>query len=82
MDAIFGGVLTGVTMAVATLYWHLLVHPDLLLSLWHDGSAAEESWFQEHPAGLRALRWAAGSTLLLLGFLTGLVWAFLLSTSR
>lgn len=80
MEAVLGGVLMAVTLVLAGVYWQLLVRPELFLSMWLDGR--QEGWFEEqHPAGLRALRWITGGTLLLLGFLTGLAWMFLVSTA-
>ncbi len=80
MDALLGGVLMALTLALAAIYWQLLVRPEFLLAFWHDGQ--QEGWFEEqHPAGLRALRWVTGGTLVLLGFLTGLAWMFLVSTA-
>jgi hypothetical protein len=79
MDALLGGILMGLTLALAAIYWQLLVRPEVLLSLWQD--VPQDGWFEEqHPAGLRALRWVTGATLVLLGFLTGLAWTFLVST--
>lgn len=80
MDAVLGGVLMALTLALAAIYWQLLVRPEVLFALWQD--ARQEGWFEEqHPVGLRALRWVTGGTLLLLGFLTGLAWMFLVSTA-
>ena len=81
MAALVGGFLLATTVAFATLYWQLLVRPEVLLSFWRDGSMVQEDWFDHHPAGLRALRWATGATLFLLGFLTGLAWSFLVTTA-
>lgn len=81
MDALLGGILMALTLSLAAIYWQLLVRPEALLWFLHDGGVAQEGWFNEHPAGLRALRWVTGGTLLLLGFLTGLVWTFLVSTA-
>lgn len=79
MEGLLGGILSMLTLGLAALYWQLLVNPEVLLSLWHD--APQDGWFEEqHPAGLRALRWVTGATLVLLGFLTGLAYTFLLST--
>lgn len=82
VDAIVGGLFVAATMVVGYLYWQLLVRPDVLLSFWHDGSATHDGFFEEHPAGLRALKWVTGGVLLLLAFLTGLVWSFLIGTTR
>ena len=79
MGTVLGGVLMAVTLVLAGIYWKLLVRPEVLLSLWLDGR--QDGWFEEqHPAGLRALRWVTGVLLVVMGFLTGLAWSFLLST--
>jgi hypothetical protein len=80
MEAVVGGVMVGLTIAVAWVFWQLLVRPDALLSLWQE--RPHEGWFEEqHPVGLSALRWVTGAMLVLLGFLTGLVWTFLVYTA-
>lgn len=80
MDAMLGGILMALTLSLAAIYWQLLVRPEVLLALWRD--TPQEGWFEEqHPAALNALRWLTGATLLLLGFLTGLAWTFLVGTA-
>jgi hypothetical protein len=80
VDAVLGGVLLALTLAVGGVFWLLLVQPDVMLSMWQDGNVTQENWFEHHPVGLRALRWTMGGTLFLFGFLTGLAWTFLIST--
>jgi hypothetical protein len=80
MDALLGGLLLALTCMAAWLCWNLLVRPRALLGLWSDGGASD-GWFEDHPVGLRALQLATGATVLLLGFLTGLVWSFLITTA-
>ncbi len=80
MDALVVGALTAVTVTLGTLFWHLLVRPEVLLSLWSDPADGHE-WFEHHPGAVAALRWAGGGVLFLLGFLTGLVTVFLVRTA-
>lgn len=80
MDAVLVGLLTALTIALGAALWYLLVRPDVVLSLWNEGAATQEGWFEEHPATLTALRWALAVAVFLLGFLTGLATAFLSKT--
>ena len=81
MDVVVVGILTAVTVTFGTLFWHLLVHPEIMLSVWtRPGDDPHGSWFDHHPGALRALRWATGGVLFLLGFLTGLATTFLVRT--
>lgn len=79
MDALLVGTLTAVGAMAGMSYWLLLVRPDALLGLLSD--APEAGWFEHHPTALRALRLTGAALVLALGFLTGLVVAFLAGTA-
>lgn len=80
MDAVVVGLLVALTLSVCMALWYALVRPDVVLSLWSEGAATEDGWFEEHSGSLTALRVALGVGVFLLGFLTGLATAFLRST--
>ena len=79
MTALVIGLLLALTITMGLLYWLLLVEPEQLLSLL-PAEPGQETWFEDHPRLLLALRWAGGTVLLLLAFLSGLATAFLAGT--
>ena len=78
LDAVVVGALTAAASVLAVLTWQLFVHPDVLLGLW--GGSGDSEWFEHHPGAVAALRLAAGTLVLLAGFLTGLALSFLAGT--
>ncbi len=78
MDEWLVGGLAAITLTIGTLYWHLLVRPEVLLMLWQ--APDDPDWFEHHPAALRALRWSTGALVFLLGLLTGIIVIFLVRT--
>lgn len=79
MEALIVGVLTGITAVVGVAYWQLMVRPEGLLALWSD-PGSHDTWFDQHPGTVRALRCTLGVVLFLSGFLTGLTVTFLMGT--
>ena len=80
MDAGLVGLMTASTVTFGTIFWYLLVRPQVLLSFLDQNAVTDAAWVEPDAPTLRALRWASGATLFLLGFLTGLITAFLSST--
>ena len=86
MDGVVIGILAGCSVALAMLYWTLLVRPHLVVSTLfrrEDDFAADEDGFgwQELDAGsLRTARWASGVVLVTVSFLFGATTTFLLAT--
>jgi hypothetical protein len=79
------GGLTAASVALAMLYWTLLVRPHLVLSaLFTKDSDADGhdsfGWPDPDPSTLRAARWAAGGVLVCVSFMCGATTTFLLAT--
>ena len=80
MDPVIVGALAGGAAILSVAFWQLLVRPEPLLALW-TRRADRETWFDQHPAALDALRWALAALLFGAGFLTGLALTFLTGTA-
>jgi hypothetical protein len=78
MDVVVGVLLVLVAVAVAAVQWQLLVRPEALLGLWRDDVSPR--WWEVHPGALRVLRVSAGSTLFLIGLVTGIALAVIAAT--
>lgn len=78
MDVVIAVVLILVAVAIAVVQWHLLTRPDVLLRLLQ--REASPQWWEVHPGALRFLRWSAGSTLFLIGLVTGMAVAVIAAT--
>jgi hypothetical protein len=79
LDVLIVAGVCGVSFVASALLWHLWVAPELVLSLLDDAPLSSE----RRPTDLRALRWLRwmlGAVVLLVGFLTGAVLAFLAAT--
>jgi len=82
LDAALMGVLTSISAVAGALVWQLLVRPEDALRYWTDQAVIdEESWFEHHPAALRALRTLGAALLLVLGFMCGFALTLLTQTS-
>jgi hypothetical protein len=79
VDALLVGTRAGITVALGTVLWYLLVQPDLLLSA-IDLGGAEDDWIGAGSGTLRVLQIATAAVVFLMGFLTGLAVAFLAIT--
>jgi len=80
MEQVVVGALLAATIGLGTLYWYLMVLPDVALSFWRDRADDGDDWFEQQPSALRALRMATGGVLLMLGFFTGFALTFLSGT--
>ena len=70
------GAVCASSFVASALLWHLWVAPELVLSLLDEGAGRAEP----DPRAVRWLRWALGALVVLVGFVTGAVLAFLAAT--
>jgi hypothetical protein len=80
MDWVVIMLLGGGAFALVAFYWHLLVRPEVTLSLWDDNALSDESWSVEGGSALYVLRWVLGGLVFAVGFLTGLLLTYLSAT--
>lgn len=80
MDVVIVAAASGASFALCVLLWHLLVHPDVVLSVWGDGDGITGSqWLDPDPRALSWLRWSLGAIVFVAGFATGAALAFIAS---
>lgn len=75
-DALLAGVPVGFALALAVVYWRLLVAPERVAALFRRPGASA-SWLDVHPGALRAVRVLVGVSLFAITFWIGLSVAFL-----
>lgn len=74
-EVLIVGVCCGLSFVASSLLWYLHVRPDLVLDLMSD-----ERRDDHDPRVVAWLRWVLSVVVLVLGFLTGALMAFLTAT--